>query len=215
MDQGAIAIIIILSIGALMIGALIYWVMFQKKQNADTQREISDRDLLRLLASQPDGLLSPHQLADQSGLTLNQARTRLSALMMYGILERSHNRRARYFYGLQDPLEEAPDLALSPAPFLTVEDLLNIFRHYNYRVSPQNLIMATGLPLAIIKREMKHFEAEGIVQKLQRVKHTGSVMESYFVLQEPYRSDPEQFRARAGTLDLEMREILRNDNLIL
>jgi len=215
MDSDVVVIFSAFFVAALLIGFVFAIMAYQNKQNADSQRSISDQDLLRLIASQPDQLLSPHQLADQTDLTLNQARSRLTALMMYGILNRSHNKRARYFYGLNEPLAESPDLSLSPEPFLTVEDLLSIFAHYNHRVTPQNLIMATGLPLAVIKREMKHFEKEGMVQRLQRAKQSGMVMERFFVLQEPYRSDHSRFRDRAGEIDLELREILLNDNLIV
>ena len=210
-----IIITTLLSVGVLLIGIVIALVQYQKKQNADTQREITDQNLLRLIHREPDQLLSPHQLRDKTGLTLNQARNRLSALMYYGLLRRSTNSRGRLFYSLNEALEETPDLTLSPEPFLTVEDLLKIFAHYEYRVSPQNLIMATGLPLAVIKREMKYFEKQGIVQRLSRSSPSGMMVERFFVLQEPYRSDPERFRAKAGVLDLEMREILKNDNLIL
>ena len=75
--------------------------------------------------------------------------------------------------------------------------------------------MATGLPLAVIKREMKYFEKQGTVQRLVRANTSGMAMERFFVLQDPYRSDPDRFRAKAGVLDLELREILKNDNLIV
>jgi ribosomal protein S25 len=215
MEKDVIVAIVLISISTILIAFVLIAYFYQKKQNADTQREISDQDLLRMIFNEPDQLISPHQLRDKTGVTLNQARGRLSALMTYGLLSRSHNKSARYFYSLQSPLEELPPLSLSSDPFLTVEDLLQIFEAYNYRVTPQNLIMATGLPLAVIKREMKYFEKQGIVQKLQRANQSGMMMERFFVLQDPYRGDPDRFRAKAGVLDLEMREILRNDNLIV
>lgn len=216
MEKDVVIISVLLGISAILIAWVIIQHYYKQRQNADTQRQISDQDLLRLLHQQPDGYLSPHMLSDQTELTLNQARSRLNALMMFGILTRSANKKARYFYSLADPLQEAPDLDLSNDPFLTVEDLLQLFECYNYRISPQNLIMATGLPLAVVKREMKHFEKEGMVQMIYRnATGTGAVAERFFVLQEPYRSNPEQFRAKAGVLDQEMREILKNDNLIV
>lgn len=215
MEKDVIIIIGLFVFSAVLILFVIASYYYQQKQNADTQRQISDQDLLRLIDREPDQFMSPHLLTERTELTLNQSRARLSALMSYGILNRSGNKKGRHFYALNETLLEAPDLSLSPDPFLTVEDLLAIFKRYHYRVTPQNLIMATGLPLAVVKREMKHFEKEGIVQRLQRANQSGMMMERFFVLQEPYRSDPEQFRARAGVLDLEIKEILRNDNLIL
>lgn len=209
-----VGITLIAIVTTFIILGLVIW-QYQKKTNADTQRDISDRDLLRLIAKQPDQLLSPHQMAEKTGMTLNQCRTRLSALFSYGILNKSSNSRGRSFFGFHVPLIEREALDLSDDPFLTVEDLLQIFEAYDYRVTPQDLIMATGLPLSVIKREMKHFEKEGILQRLSTMQQQGMTMMRFFVLQEPYRSDPEQFRRRAGVLDLEMREILLNDNLIV
>ncbi len=185
-----------------------------KKTNRDTQRVISDPDLLRLIDGEPDQLLSPHLLRDKTGLTLNEARSRLSNLLMYGILHRSIG-GSRHYYGLTEPLPEDKKLTLSPDPFLTVEDLLTIFAAHHYRVSAQDLIMATGLPLNVLKREMKHFQQRGIVQSMRGVVPQGTVGKRFFTLQEPYRSNPERFRARASELDLELKEILLNENLIV
>jgi len=77
------------------------------------------------------------------------------------------------------------------------------------------MIMATGLPLDVLKRELKYFEKQKTVQKLKRADAQGMITKRFFVLQDPYRSDPEHFRARAGQLDLELKEILVNENLIV
>ncbi|WP_020566981.1 hypothetical protein [Neolewinella persica] len=185
-----------------------------KKANRDSQRVISDPDLLRLINNQPDQLISPHLLRDQTELTIHEARSRLSNLMMYGILNRSVG-GSRYYYSLKESLPEEKNLSLSPDPFLTVEDLLTIFEVHNYRVSAQDLILTTGLPLNVLKREMKHFQKRGIVQSMRGMVPQGAVSNRFFTLQEPYRSNPERFRARAGQLDLELKEILLNENLIV
>jgi hypothetical protein len=215
MEKDMTAIVIIATIVLFALTFLIVATIKQRKTNRLTQRVISDRDLLRLIDTEPDQLLSPHQLRDKTDLSLTEARARLTSLLEFGVMRRNGNRRGRHFYGLNRELIEAPDLNLSPEPFLTVEDLLNIFETYNYRVTPQELIMATGLPLAIIKREMKYFENQKIVQRLQRVDNAGMTVHRFYVLQDPYRSDPDRFRVQASEMDLEMREILLNDNLIV
>jgi len=98
--------------------------------------------------------------------------------MTYGTLNRSIGGN-RYFYGLKEPLVEDKNLTLSPDPFLTVEDLLIIFEAHDYRVSAQELIMAAGLPLSVIKREMKHFEKEGIVQSMRGYAPSGFVISRF------------------------------------
>jgi len=212
-DEIVLAVCIALMIFLTAFG--VFMQIRQQKTNRETQRIISDQDLLRLINDEPDQLISPHQLRDKTELTINEARTRLNSLMMFGVLNRSTNRSGRHFFSLQEPLAENPNLTLSSDPFLTVEDLLDIFSHYNYRVTPQQLIMATGLPMNIIKREMKYFENQKIVQRLQRADANGGIIRRFYVLQDPYRSDPERFRAKASQLDLEMKEILRNDNLLV
>lgn len=181
-----------------------------------TQRSINDADLLILLNDQPDGLLTPHQLAEKSGISLNDARIRLSALFSEGVLIRSHNRQGRYFYQLRLPFSPSPAIEFSQDPFLTVEDLLLLFQHKGGRLTIQEMILATRLPLTVLKRELKHFEKEGVIQRLNSYDHSSSSMSHKFlVLQEPYRSDPTAFKAKAGEMDLQLREILLNENLIV
>jgi hypothetical protein len=215
MEKGAIIALVFVVLGVLLMLVALYAFVYQKKKNRETQRIISDRDLLRMLHNEPDQHLSPHQLADKTELTVNEARGRLNALSSFGVLVRSSNSKSRHFFTPKDPVVEAPDLELSSDPFLTVEDLLKIFETYDYRVTAQQMIMATGLPLAVIKREMKYFESQDILQGLYRGDSNGMVTKRFYLLKDPYRSDPERFRAQAGKLDLEMREILLNDNLIV
>ncbi len=212
--KAIVGLIVVFTVTVLPLLIVLGIYLRNKKSNRDTQREISDPDLLRLIHNEPDQLISPHQLRDKTTLSLNEARSRLSNLLMYGILNRSVG-GSRYYYSLKEPLPEDKKLSLSPDPFLTVEDLLAIFAAHNYRVSAQELIMTTGLPLNVLKREMKHFQQRGIVQSMRGMAPQGAVSNRFFVLQEPYRSNPERFRARAGELDLELKEILVNENLIV
>lgn len=215
MDKEAIIISCLFGISALLILFVLWTHFYGQKSNRQTQRQLSDKDLLLMLHNEPDQLLSPHQLVEKTGLTLTEARTRLNALYSYGILQRSYNSRGRHFFSTRDPIEKTPEFTLSNDPFLTVEDLLQIFAAYDYKVTAQQMILATGLPLAVLKRELKYFEDQKIIQKLQRTDSNGMVMKRFYVLQDPYRSDPDRFRDQADKLDLEMREILLNDNLIV
>ncbi|MCX8210348.1 MAG: hypothetical protein OTI34_04840 [Lewinella sp.] len=218
MDKDTLTTVVIIStlVMSTLLIAFVVWMYYrQQNSNSQTQRHISDKDLLLMLHNEPDQLLSPHQLAEKTELSLTEARARLDALFSYGILQRSYNSKARHFFGTRDPIEEIPELNLSNDPFLTVEDLLQIFAVYDYRVTAQQMILATGLPLAVLKRELKYFEDQKIIQKLQRSDVNGMVMKRLYVLQDPYRSDPDRFRTQAGKLDLEIRDILLNDNLIV
>lgn len=188
---------------------------YQNNTNA-TQRAITDSDLVRLFHQQPDGFLSPHRLAEITDLKLSEARQRLVAFNAVGILKKSHNKRGRYFYSLREPFQEPPTVAFSPDPFLTVEDLLQLFDAYGGRISIQDMILATRLPLKVLMREMKHFEKEKIVEQLKTSEGAYSTnINKFYVLQDPYRTDPNAFRKRAGEVDLKLKELLKNENLII
>jgi hypothetical protein len=213
--EDAVILSLTFGLGIILIALVIFLVARQNKQNASTQREITDADLLRLIDQQPDGLLSPHRLRDLTGLSLAEARGRLNAMSHYGILRRNSNSKGRHFFGLRDSLEEKEALDLSTDPFLTMEDLMLIFRAHDFRVTAQELILATGLPLAVIKREMKYFEKKGIVEKLQRSDSNGVMIRRFFVLQDPYRTDHDLILRESPGLNKEMKEILLNENLIV
>lgn len=215
MDNGLIFAFSLLGFSAVLILVVILLYWNQQKNIRKTQRLLNDRDLLRLIRDEPDGLISPHQLRDKTELNLTEARNRLNALTTARLLRRSVNSKGRHFFAPRGPVEEPPALNLSPAPFLTVEDLLQIFVAYDFRVTPLELIMVTGLPLQVIKREMKYFEKQNIVQELKRHDSSGMTVDRLYVLQEPYRSDPERFREKAETMDLEMEKILVNEKLLV
>ena len=196
--------------------AVIYWAQNRMKDTSATQRAITDGELIKLFADQPDGLLSPHRLADLTDLSRSQARHRLNAFYAVGILKKSHNQKARSFFSLRDPYVEPPEVAFSPDPFLTMEDLMKLFRAHDGQLTVQQMLLATRLPLKVLRREMKHFEKEGIVEQLSTTHGSyGGTMAKFYVLQDPYRSDPTAFEARAGALDLELKELLTNEQLIV
>jgi len=184
MEKDAVVGLVIM---ALMIALLVFAVamyFWQRKTNRVTQRQLSDRDLLRMLHNEPGQHLSPHQLAEKTDLSVGEARVRLNELSGFGVLVRSANSSSRHFFTPNDPVEEISDLELSSDPFLTVEDLLKIFEAFDYRVTAQQMIMATGLPLAIIKREMKYFESQKILQKLKTGDSNGAITKRFYLLQE-------------------------------
>ena len=186
----------------------------RSKKSAETQRFITDREILRLIEAQPDGMLSGEQLAEKTELTKSQAKVRLALLREFGALNSHYTSGFRYYYSLTGPIDARPAPALSSEPFLTVEDILTLFKHFNYRITPQQLIMATGLPVTIIKREMKYFQKQKVLQSLTQVSHAGGVGARSFVLVEPYRSAPERFLEQQLDLNRKMETILRKEDLV-
>ncbi|THH39967.1 hypothetical protein [Neolewinella litorea] len=209
-------LILLLAFLALVILALVIYLVWRRRSSSEHPSKISDRDLLLRLSREPDGFLTPDRLSKTTQLTKGEARSRLMRLSMAGILDQGYNKRLVSHYTLRHPLGEEDDRpTLSPMPFLTVEDLLLLFERYGYRPRDQDLIMATGLPLRMIRREMDYFAKEGVIDTLYLSAGYGKQSQRTYVLQEPYRSQPEAFRQRAGRDNLELREILRNDNFIV
>ncbi len=211
MDPGLTALIV-LSL-TLVIPAVFLLVYFKKRGSTikSTQRIISDRDFLRIFHDHPGGLLTKAEVAEKANLTKSEAASRLGYFSEQLILRRGSNGLSTY-YETYAPFEDAGDLGLSPEPFLTVADLQKIFHAYDYRVSPADLIIATGLPWRVISREMKHFKKKGIIDIL-RIARPGDSYKQ-FVLKEPYINLPES-SSEAKAIDLEMKEILLDENLLV
>lgn len=186
----------------------------RNRTSSGTQRIITDRDIIRLIGAQPDGMISAEQLSAQTGLTKSQAKTRMTMLREFGVLHAHYTSGFKYYYSLVEPIDERPAPDLSPEPFLTVEDILTLFKHFNFRLTPLQLIETTGLPLTIIKREMKYFQQQKVVQYLTQTTYSGGVGAKSFVLMEPYRSNPEKFLEQQLDLNREMETILRKEDLV-
>ncbi|PHN07136.1 hypothetical protein [Flavilitoribacter nigricans] len=184
------------------------------RKSAETQNLIQDREILRFIGSQPDGLISIDQLVEHSKMTRSQARVRLNLLREFGVLEPHYAAGFRAYYSLAGPLDERPAPKLSPEPFLTVEDMLTLFKHFDFRITPQQLIMSTGLPVTILRREMKYFQKQGILQSLTPYGQIGTAESRSYVLMEPYRSNPERFLDQRLDLDRQMESILRKEDLV-
>lgn len=218
MDSDIIIVISLLLFFFSIFGTL-FWVLYRhygqhNTVNRATQRQITDYDLLKLIEAQPDGLLTVQQLAEQTGMSTSQARRRLMLLQQWGILKILYGKTMRAYYSLLNPLDTRTPPALSAEPFLTVDDILQLFRHFDFRLSPQDLIMSTRLPANILKREMQYFQKEGVVQFLQQQSTYNPESQKFYVLQEPYRSHPEQFQQRQASMDLQLKTLLRKEDLI-
>lgn len=215
--EPALIIILLVSVllPLLLIAGLLIYFQQVKTANRETQRVITDRDLLRLIDEQPDGMITARDLADRTGMKKAQASARLYTLSTFGALQTAYNQSLKTYYSLAAPLDQRPAPDLSPEPFLTVQDMLSLFRHFDFRLNPANLVNATGLPVAVLKRELKYFHKEKVVETLTSSAGYGSALaRKTFVLREPYRSHPDRFLDRQEDLDLNMERILRKEDLV-
>lgn len=192
-------------------------VLHQRKQNKtvrDTQRTISDLELLRLFERQPGGILSDVMIAEKTDLTKSEASTRLTDLTQGGLLLAGTNPTGtKYFYELSAPLEEIPGLQLSGEPYLTIEDLQEIFIAYDYKVSPHDLMVATGLPWKIISREMKHFRKRGVVE-VAYLQRPGDSYKQYLLLEEYHRSEKLDLESR-DRINEEVKQVLYDEQFLV
>lgn len=196
-------------LGALLLfGLIVYWFhQAGVKKIEDTQDKLSDKDFLLLFEEEPDGFLTVQRLLAKSKLTKAEAKFRFNYFHQQGLITYSTSGLSKYYYRLKKANQHRSYPAFSNSPFLTVEDILKIFKTCNYQVSLQDICLATGLPISIIKKEMRFFEKENLIEKLAESKDGGMTYFSFWVLKEPYRSNPDQFLALEEKLNLELEKI--------
>ena len=176
------------------------------KSISASYEKVSDRDLLLFINEQPDKIIDKKLVARTFGISKTQSSSRLSSLQHNGVLSVLYNKSmTSYSYTLSRPINKDTDIDLSQEPFMTLEDLLKIFKHYDYQVSMQELILITGLPLKVIKREMKYFEKEKIIKIMLKMQNQYTYQRLY-MLNEPYRSNPDAF-LKLENANFELREI--------
>ena len=146
---------------------------------------------------------APQMLAKDSGLTVKEAKARLTRLLYRGLLTHGYSKKFNNYYSLKEKMVDGPYPKLSEDPFLTIRDLILLFKHFDYRLSIQDLCLATDLPVEVIVQEMKFFLKEKIVDELNQISADGmSVGSKYFILLDPYRENPESIADKETALDL-------------
>ncbi|MDF1696643.1 MAG: hypothetical protein P1U56_12455 [Saprospiraceae bacterium] len=160
----------------------------------DTQSIVTDKEIIEFLDSQPDKIMDSKILMAEFGLSKFEAGSRLNHLMTHGVFKALSTKGGLVrYYTLVKPIENSYDLELTDDAFMTVEDLLLIFKHNDYQVSLQELCLSTGLPVKVLLEEMKYFESEKVVKCLYKSSNGGMTHQKIYTLCEPYRSNPDQF----------------------
>jgi hypothetical protein len=197
------------------VAALIAFFTYRQENiSEDTQRVISDLKLLRLFEQQPGGLLSAQMIADKTELTSGQASARLNALATGGLLTMGSNSMGtKYFYELAAPLEEIPGLQLSGEPYLTIEDLQEIFIAYDYKVSPHDIMVATGLSWKMLSLEMKHFRKKGVID-VALISRPGDSSKQYILNEAYHRSEKLDLKSRTR-INAEVKQVLYDEQFLV
>jgi len=193
---------------------LIFFIFSYRKNVKEIEYDqhlITDKELLETIARQPGGIVSVKQLTEITPLTKQQARFRLIYFQGQGLLKQSHDSRMKAHYSLASPIDERPTPPLSDKPFLTVEDILTLFKHHDHKLTLQKICMSTGLPIVVIKRELKYFTKEKIIKMLYTYNENGTATSKTYILEEPYRSEPDIFLEKQEEIDFELEELLEED----
>ena len=214
MEKDLIIIGVLLLIGV----CLILWgILYQRKYNKtmrDTQRIITDLELLHLFERQPGGILSAEMVAEKTDLSKSEATARLTGLSQGGLLVAGTNPTGmKHYFELSAPLEEVPGLKLSTEPFLTIEDLQEIFIAYDYKVSPHDLMVTTGLPWKMLSREMKHFRQQGIVE-VAYIQRPGDSFKQYILREKYHRSEKLDLDSRTR-INEEVKQVLYDERFLV
>jgi len=205
--------IAIVSVGVLIGIAVLYWSYLYYTKVPSSHYEMTDKDIMLFAHNQPDKMVSAEILSDNTALTKAEARNRLSLLNHRGILDKATSSRypMQTHYSLKQPITDIEPPDLSSDPFLSMEDLMRLFKHHNYRVSIHDICMATNLPTNIIVREMKYFEKKKVVTAVTQA-YTPDGMTTisshkFYVLRGEYRNDPEAYLKEQEKFDLDLSKI--------
>ena len=208
-----IGIVLIMAVIVPILLLIFFVIQYQKhvKEIEYDQHLITDKELLETIARQPGGIVSIKQLAEITPLTKRQVRFRMIYFQGQGVVKQSHDTKMSAYYSLAAPIDERPAPPLSDKPFLTVEDILTLFKHHDHQLTLQKICMTTGLPIVVIKREMKYFTKEKIVKMLYTYGADGMTTSRTYILEEPYRSDPDIFLEREDEINFELEELLEEE----
>ena len=190
-------IIILTSLIVFVVALIFFAIAYTRKSNKvvrNSQEIVSDKDLLIFMNSQPDKMVDYKLLMKEFGLSKFEANGRLRHFLYNGLLRilRTKNGMKAY-YTLANPIEHSYELKLTDDPFMTIEDLMMIFKHYDYQVTLQQFCLSTGLPVKVILEEMKYFEKEKVVKCLYTSNDGGFSHKRVYALCEPYRSNPDNY----------------------
>jgi len=181
----------------------------RRKKSLGNQWKLPDHKLLKLISENRDGLVSSSELAKEVGITKKEAKATLSLLLHSGLLKLHSGKRSKRYYELTQALSKGPFPKLSDKPFLTLGDLMLLFKHFDYRLTLQDLCIATKLPVAFLIEELKYFMKENIVDKLREFK-TGHIS---YILKEPYSSHPEDYMNQQGRVDNDLEDLYQKSEL--
>lgn len=204
--------VIFLSLAVLTIVIICYMMYRSYYKTHDSFHEMTDKEIFEFISKQPDGLVSIALLANNSVLSKSFARTRLSSLAMQGLLATNHTKNFKAFYSLKEKIKGEPYPTLSSHPFLSLGDLMILFKHFDYKLSVQNICMVTNLPVAVIMKEMKYFEQKkvvvGISQTIGQDDGMGSApTRSFYILNEPYRNNPDAYFEEEEVFNLDLEKM--------
>lgn len=200
----------ILSIIVLVILLFFYEKATSIKTPKQESIHLSDRDLLLMLNSESDRILSPKNLADKTELTLFQADSKLKNLHRLGLAKKMVS-GVQFFYELKKPIVEADLVEMSDYPFISIEDLLALFNRHQGKMDIQDICVASGLPFQIIEREMKYFEQKGIIHKLSEMRLEGKTAKSFYTLQSTYKNIEAHDHLTLKEINLDLIEIYEKE----
>ena len=168
---------------------------------------ISDKEILELIAKQKDGLLDRDTLMKETGMEKSVAKKRITVLSIKGLVKTGYTSKMTYYYSLKQPIKPGPYPSLSSDPFLTLGDLMSLFSYFDYRLSIQDICMATNLPVGIISREMKYFMKEKVVDQLHYTSPDGMNSYKFYILKGEYRDDPDKYIEMQEEINLDLSEL--------
>jgi len=206
-------VILLSIIVSILLFTILFVIIYTRRTSRvvrDSQSYLSDKELIEFINGQPDKIVNSKILMEEFGISKFDAGARLRNFSNNGILKTLSTRNGlSVYYMLSKPIEKPYDLELTDDAFMTVEDLMLIFKYNDYQVTLQEICLTTGLPIKIINEEMKFFEKENVIKCLLMTNNGGFTHQRIYTLCEPYRSNPDQF-LNLKDVNYELNEIYEN-----
>lgn len=159
------------------------WIKSYNSIKESSQIKITDKELILLIENQPDGFVSKAFLIKNTPLDKKEVNIRLQELSYKGIVKYAYSNKFKYYYSLKESGADHKTAELSDVPFLTIEDLFELFELHDNRLTLQKVCLSTGLPLSIIDEQLKYFIKEDIILKLSNYENTVA----QYILSEKYK----------------------------
>lgn len=203
MSSESIVAIIAISVLLLLIGFAIKYSVDYYNKIYPSEYEVTDRDLMLAIRQEVDHIITTEALSAKLGITNKELKTRMNRLLYAGVIKKIYDSRMKALWTLKENLSSVKPINLSQPNRLSLMDIEKIFHEYGYKVTMSDLLMATGLPFVVLRKELKRLIKEGYIRKITNYDPTYSYASYFYILSQVSKEKLTLKSAEESELDLE------------